>query len=223
MIRKDYLKVLKSRNVNILDIKSVYIDESSEIGYNVTIYPNNVITKNSIIGDNCIIEGNNHIENCIIGKNNKISNSYLKDTKLKDNNIIGPYDRLRNVNLESNIKLGNFVEISESKIKENVKIKNLSNINNAEIGENTKIGYGVIFCNDNEKDDLKIIVGKNCFLGSNCNIISPIIIGDNTFIASGCTIYKNIENDKFVISNRELNIREDYKKIHLKLKDDVKQ
>lgn len=218
MIKKQILKKLKDNGVKIIDINSVFIDDNSIIGKNVTIYPNNYII-NSIIGENSILEENNHIDNCTIGNNNFISNSYMKNSSLLDNNNIGPFSRLREANIMCGTKIGNFVEIKKSKIHDGVKISHLAYVGDAEIGENTNIGCGVVFCNYNGKEKFKTLIGKNCFIGSNCNLVAPVIIGNNSFIAAGCTIYKNIEDNKFVISSRELNIKEDYKKIHLKKKD----
>lgn len=219
MIEKEFLEKLKSLNVKIIDENSVYVDSNCEIQKDCVIYPNNIILDGSVIGEGTILEENNHIENCKIGKYNKISNSYLKGAKIEDYNQIGPFARLREGLILNNTKIGNFVEIKNSVIGDGVKISHLTYVGDAEIGEDTNIGCGVIFCNYNGKEKFKTYIGKNCFLGSNTNLIAPVIVGDNTFIAAGCTIYKNIESDKFVISSRNLNIKEDYKKIHIKKKD----
>ena len=218
MIKNEILKSLKEKGVKIINEKSVFIDENSTIGENVTIYPNNIICK-SKIGDNCILEENNHIENCNIGDNNVVSNSYMKDSVILNNNTIGPYSRLREANIKNQTKIGNFVEIKKSIINNNVKISHLAYVGDAEVGENTNIGCGVIFCNYNGKEKFKTKIGENCFIGSNCNLVAPVIIGNNSFIAAGCTIYKNIDENKYVISSRDLNIKDYYKKIHIKRKE----
>ena len=84
------------------------------------------------------------------------------------------------------------------------------------MGEYTNLGCGVIFCNYNGKEKFKTIVGKNCFIGSNVNLVAPVTIGDYAFISAGTTIAKNIDKGKFVVGNRELKIKEDIKKIHIK-------
>lgn len=216
MIELEFLKKLENLNVKIIDINSTYIESTCKIGRDCVIYPNNFILGDTIIGDNNEIKENNHIENTIIENNNIITNSYIVDSKIGNFNSIGPYSRLREAHILNNCKIGNFVEIKKSIVGDGVKISHLTYVGDAEIGEDTNIGCGVIFCNYNGKDKFKTYIGKNCFIGSNTNLIAPVIIGDNTFIAAGCTIYKNIESDKFVISTRNLNIKEDYKKLHIK-------
>lgn len=216
MIDEKLLEEFDKKNIIVVDARSCYIDSSCSIGENTKIMPNNVITKNSVIGKNCVLESNNHIENTIIGDDNSVTNSYMKDSMIGNDNFIGPYARLRSAVIKSHTKVGNFVEIKKSIISDGVKVSHLAYIGDAEIGEDTNIGCGVIFCNYNGRDKNQTIIGKNCFLGSNCNIIAPVEIGDNTFIAAGCTVYKSIDSDKFVISKRDLDIKQDYKKIHIK-------
>ena len=216
MIEAKFLKTLTKQGVKVLDPNSTTIDKTCKIGENVVIFPNNTILGETNIGKNCILENSNFIENCKIGENNKISFSYLKNSTIKANNQIGPYSRLREAEIENNTKIGNFVEVKKSLIENGVKASHLTYIGDAIVGKNTNIGCGVIFCNYNGKEKFKTIVGENCFIGSNTNLVAPLLIGDNTFIAAGATVYKNIESDKFVIGNRELKVKEDFKKIHIK-------
>lgn len=216
MIEKDFLSKLESLKVKILDPNSTVIDKTCIIGKNTTIFPNNTIIGNTIIGQNCVIEGNNFIKDCNISENNKISFSYIVNSTIGKNNQIGPFSRLREAEILNNTRIGNFVEIKKSLIHDGVKASHLAYIGDSEIGEKTNIGCGVIFSNFNGKEKFKTIVGKNCFIGSNCNLIAPIEIEDNSFIAAGTTVYKNIKKNKFVIGNRELKIKEDLKKIHIK-------
>lgn len=210
------LKELESLNVKIIDPNSTYIDSSCKIGKNTVIYPNNFILGDSSIGKNNVILEGNHIENSIILNDNKIVDSFITNSKIGSFNNIGPYSRIRDAEILNNTKIGNFVEIKNSIIGDGVKASHLTYVGDAEVGEDTNIGCGVIFCNYNGKEKFRTYIGKNVFLGSNTNLIAPVIIGDNTFIAAGCTVYKNIESDKFVIGTRNLNIKEDYKKLHIK-------
>lgn len=219
MEHSNFLKSLINKGVIIKDINTTFIDPSCTIGENTIIYPFNTITKNCVIGANCIIESNNYIENSIIGNNNKISFSYIQNSEIENNNNIGPYSRLREAKILNNCKVGNFVEVKKSVLNDFVKASHLTYIGDSEIGELTNIGCGVIFCNYNGKEKFKTKIGKNCFIGSNVNLIAPLEVGDNTYICAGATIYKNIDKDKFVISNRELVVKEDYKKIHIKKRD----
>lgn len=216
-MEKRLLKKLIKKGVKIIDPKTIFIDETCEIESGVTIYPNNFIYKNTKIASGTILEENNHISNCVIGRNNVITNSYLEDSSVGENNHIGPYSRIRQGSkIDDNVKLGNFVEIKKSEIKSHVKASHLTYVGDAIVGEYTNLGCGVIFCNYNGKDKFKTVVGKNCFIGSNVNLVAPVTIGDYAFISAGATVAKDIEKGKFVVGNRELKIKDDIKKIHIK-------
>ena len=208
MKKKEFLKSLILKGVNIIDINSTFIDESCKIGKNTTIFPNNFITSCDI-GDNCIIEPNNYLIDCKIGKHNKISNSCLENCKIGENNNIGNFSNLKNTVILDDNKIESFVNITSSKIKNNVIIKSSTSLENCEIGDKTIVSYGVVMCSIKNKN-LKIIVGDNCFVGSNVNIISPVLMGDSNYIYSGVNLYKNIENNKFVATKNELIIKQDY-------------
>ena len=57
----------------------------------------------------------------------------------------------------------------------------LSYVGDAIIGDGTNIGCGVVFANYNGITKNISIVGKDCFIGSNVNIIAPVNIANNTF------------------------------------------
>lgn len=216
-MERKFLKQLIKKGVKIIDPNTIFIDKTCEIEGGVTIYPNNYIYNNTKIKSGTILEENNHISNCVIGKNNKITNSYLEDSEIGENNAIGPFSRIRqNTKIFNNTKIGNFVEIKKSEIHNNVKASHLTYVGDAIVGEYTNLGCGVIFCNYNGRDKFKTIVGKNCFIGSNVNLVAPVKIGDYAFIAAGATVFKDIEKGKFVVASRELKIKDDIKKIHIK-------
>ena len=208
MNKNEFLKSLKLKGVNIIDINSTFIDFNCKIGKNTTIYPNNYIY-NSTIGDNCIIEPSNFIIDSKISNDNKISFSYIKNCIIEENNNIGNYSNLKNVNLGNNNLIENFVNIENSTIKNDVTIKSSSNLINSIIGSKTLISNGVVFCSIKNKNH-KTIIGEKCFVGSNVNIISPVIVGDNNYIYPGVNLYKNVENNKFISSKHELIIKDDY-------------
>ncbi|MEG1612863.1 MAG: DapH/DapD/GlmU-related protein [Clostridia bacterium] len=191
---KDYL------DVNFIDKKSVFIDETVVIGKNVIIYENNRIEGNTVIGDNCIIKQGNYISNCVIGNDSEIVCSFLENSIVRDGVHLGPYTRLRpNSDVGNGCKIGNFVEIKNSILHDGVKAAHLSYIGDAEIGANCNIGCGSIFVNYDGKNKTHIKVGKNCFVGSNCNLIAPLNIENNTYICAGTTVTDDTQAEDFVI------------------------
>lgn len=192
---------MKSNNKPILlNKKSTFIDKEVVFGKNVKIYENNRIEGKTYIGDNVIIYPGNYIIDCEIGAGTTIDCSRLDKSKTGKDCSIGPFARLRpNSNLGDKVKVGNFVEIKNATIKNGTKISHLAYVGDAEIGEECNIGCGAIFVNYNGKSKSKTIVGDNCFIGSNCNVIAPVKIEDNAYICAGTTITNDVNEDDFVI------------------------
>lgn len=208
---------IANSNVNFIDKKTCVIGSNVTFGKNVTIYPNNVIIGKTYIGDNSVIKYNNYINDCNIGANTIIDFSYMEQSFVGDNVNIGPYSRLRpNSKIDNNCKIGNFVEVKNSNLGEGTKASHLAYIGDSTIGKNCNIGCGAIFVNYNGKEKNKTLVGDNCFIGSNCNIIAPVEIKNNTYICAGTTLTINTEEYDFVIGRQRETIKPQKAKKYLK-------
>ena len=185
---------------NYINKKSCFIDKQVQIGKNVTIYENNHLEGNCIIGDNCTLLPNNFIKDCIIAENCTLHSSVMENSTADKSCTIGPFARIRpNSVIGQNCKIGNFVEIKNSSIGSGTKISHLAYVGDSEIGKDCNIGCGVIFANYDGKNKHKIKVGNHVFIGSNCNIIAPVKISANSYICAGTTITENVGNGDFVI------------------------
>lgn len=191
-----------SRCCTFID-EDVFLDDDVKILDNVKIYGKSVIGKGSVIGPCC------EIFDSKIGCKTKIKYSVLEGAEIGDENIIGPFSRIRpKTKTERGVKIGNFVEVKNSTLKQGVKASHLAYIGDAEIGKNVNIGCGAIFVNYNGKIKQKSVVGDGCFIGSNCNIIAPVTIGKGAYITAGTTITKDVESEDFVIGR----VRQEHKK-----------
>ena len=190
-------------NNNIIgsDISSI-----ESIGYGNTII--NCI----FIGDNIKIGNNNTIKNAVIADGCEITDSYIEDCLIGKNCHIGPYSRIRGkTNIGDNCKIGNFVEIKNSELGSGVKSSHLAYIGDAIIGDNTNIGCGVVFANYNGVAKNISVVGKNCFIGSNVNIVAPVKIKDDCYICAGTTVTKDSEEGDFLIGRVKAESKKNYK------------
>lgn len=207
-------------NLNILDAKSVFIDDSVIIGKNVTIYENNRISGNSVIGDNVTIFPNCFIKNTVVGDGSTVNFSQTEDAVIGKNVSIGPFARLRpKAEIKDNAKIGNFVEIKNAVIGENSKVCHLAYVGDADVGKNCNIGCGVIFVNYNGKTKCRSTVGDNCFIGSNCNVIAPVTIDSDCYICAGTTVTENVNSDDFVIGRVRQQVIENRAHRYLKSSD----
>lgn len=196
ILRHRKLNSLMDDGVIIIDPDTTYIEDDVIIGKDSTIYPNTIITGNTIIGENCIIYSS-RIEESIIKDNVKIDNSVVEYATIEDKVTIGPFAHLRKgANLKESVHIGNFVEIKNSTLNEGVKTGHLTYIGDSEIGKNTNIGAGTITCNYDGVNKHKTSIGENAFIGSNTILVAPINVGNNVLTAAGSVITKNVDDNK---------------------------
>ncbi|WP_423363787.1 bifunctional UDP-N-acetylglucosamine diphosphorylase/glucosamine-1-phosphate N-acetyltransferase GlmU [Mycoplasma sp. P36-A1] len=197
--------------VTIVDPKNTYIGNDVTIGMDTIIYPNTMIYGNTVIGEDCYIGPDTYIENSVIGDHNSIEFSHITDTEIKNNVKIGPFARMRaNVVIEDDCKIGNFVEFKSTTFSKGSKSAHLSYIGDATVGKNTNVGCGVITVNYDGAKKHQTIVGNDCFLGCNANLIAPVNIGDGSFIAAGTTVTDNVPVDSLAIGRKRQINKEGY-------------
>ena len=106
-------------------------------------------------------------------------------------------------------------------ISESVFLNNFCSINcynRIDIGKNTLLGEGVkiydhnhiysfepdLFVKRNEFCTSPVIIGNNCWIGSNVTILMGVTIGDNVIIGANCLIYKSIPSNSIVKHKEDL-------------------
>lgn len=191
---------MNEKNYIIKDKKSVFIDESVQIGENVIIYENNRIEGETVIQDNVTIYPNNYISNSKIGKGSKLYSSFIENSEIGQCCMVGPYAHIRPKSKLCNfVKLGNFCEVKNSTIGDHTKVSHLAYVGDAVIGKHCNIGCGAIFVNYDGKNKYQTTVEDNAFIGSNANIIAPVVIGKGAYICAGTTVAKSVLSNSFVI------------------------
>ncbi|MCQ2387324.1 MAG: hypothetical protein MJ066_02630 [Clostridia bacterium] len=212
------MKYIHGNNLKIYGKKTVFIDSTVKIGNNVTIYENNRIMGNTVIGDNVTILPNCFIVDTVIGDGSTINYSQSEKAIVGKNVSVGPFARLRpEAEIKDNAKIGNFVEIKKAIIGEGSKVSHLAYVGDATIGKDCNIGCGAIFVNYNGRIKQKTIVGDNSFIGSNCNVIAPVNIASDSYICAGTTVTKDVKTDDFVIGRVRQEVLEG--RVHLYLKE----
>lgn len=178
--RDDFMRA----GVTLKDPASVYFSYDTEIGRDVTIFPNVVFGPGVKIADGVEIRAFCDIEDVVIGEGSSI----------------GPFARIRGgAELGKDVHLGNFVEVKKSVIHDGVKAGHLSYLGDSEIGAKTNIGAGTITCNYDGVNKSKTTIGANAFIGSNSSLVAPVTIGDGAYIASGSVITKDVEPDALAL------------------------
>ncbi|MCS3532430.1 DapH/DapD/GlmU-related protein [Chryseobacterium sp. JUb7] len=138
----------------------------------------------------------------------------------------GEGNNLGHITIGENVLLREYCNIlvfpnAELSIGKGVFFNNYCSINcleKIEIGDDTIFGEGVKLYDHNhliergltlhvekEKYTKKpIVIGKNCWIGSNAVILKGVTIGDNTIIGAGCVIHKSVPANTIVKNNQNL-------------------
>lgn len=175
-------RVLHMRINNMHMLNGVTIEDSNTtyIYEDVKIGRDTVIHPNTTIKSDCVIG-----EDCEIGPN-----AYIREK----------------CNLADKVKIGNCVEIKKTSVKYGSKVPHLSYMGDCEIGTGVNIGCGSITCNYDGTNKHKTIIGDDCFIGSNTNLVAPVKLGNNVLVAAGSTITEDVPDDSLAIAReRQMN------------------
>ncbi len=171
--------------VTLKDPASVYFSWDTEIGQDVTIYPNVVLGPGVKIASGVEIRAFCDIEDVVIGEGASI----------------GPFARIRGgAELGRDVHLGNFVEVKKSVLHDGVKAGHLAYLGDAEIGAATNIGAGTITANYDGVNKSQTSIGERAFIGSNSVLVAPVTVGDGAYVATGSVVTKDVESDALAIA-----------------------
>lgn len=186
--------------VTIEDPDNTYIGPYVEIEPDTIIKPGTTILGNSHIGKRNEIGPNSYLVDVEIGDDNKVIMSHIVESKIGNNNEVGPWARIRgNALIHNNSRVGNFVEMKNAELKDGAKSAHLTYLGDCDIGEKTNIGCGTIIANYDGYNKTHSSIGKNVFVGSGSIIISPLKVKDDSFIAAGTVCTMDVEEDDLAI------------------------
>ncbi len=224
ILRERKIRELQNIGVYFKDATSNYIDQDVEIGEGTKIYPNVSIYGQTSIGNRVRIDNGAIIDNSIIEDEVHIkAYSCFEDSRIRQEAVIGPFARIRpQSDIGSRSKIGNFVETKKVKLSDGVKVSHLSYVGDAEIGSNTNIGCGFITCNYDGANKHLTKIGKDCFIGSDSQMVAPIELGDNCYVGSGSTINQNMPSGSFAVARAKQVTKLGMAKRFIKSKEDKK-
>ncbi len=201
--------------------------KSVKFGNNVLIGNGVKIGKNSIIGSNTIIEHGVVIGvNCIIGSGVHIKNSIIgDDVVIQDNCNIGQkgfgfipknkknikFPHIGRVIIRDDVEIASGCtidrgSIDDTEIGNNTYLDNQVHIaHNVKIGSNCMIAGQVGFAGSTK-------VGNNVSIGGQAGVSGHLIIGNNVRIGGGSGVVKNIEDNKIVMGYPAVPLKDFLKK-----------
>ena len=171
------------------------------IGQDTTILPGTILKGRTVIGKNCVIGPNTAIEDSTVGDGCRINACQIEQSRLEGNIKIGPFTHVRpNSHLKAGVKIGNFVEVKNSVIDENTAVAHLTYVGDSDVGKNVNFGCGTVTVNFDGHAKYRTVIGDDCFIGCNSNLIAPVEIGAGSYIAAGSTITDPVPDDALAIA-----------------------
>ena len=197
----------------------VVIERGVEIGAGTEILPNTIIRKNTTIGMNCKIGPNTVVENCKIGDDVNLHTVQAYEAEIEAGVKIGPYVHIRPDSVvKTGAKIGDFVEIKNSTIGEKTAIAHLAYVGDSDIGKRVNIGCGTVTVNYDGIAKSRCVIGDNCFIGCNTNLIAPVKLGKAVYTAAGTTVTRDVPDYALAIDRGVMKVNEGYTLRKLKSK-----
>ena len=202
-VRQETNRKLMADGVTLIDPATAYIGPEVAIGRDTTIGPNVQILGQSRIGAGVLIEGTAWLRDVVIGDRSHIKLGVrAEDCVIGDECEIGPFANLREgTHLAGHNRIGNFVETKQARIGHGSKASHLSYLGDAVIGSDTNIGCGVITVNYDGYDKHQTVIGDNCMVGCDTQLVAPVKVGNDVYVASGTTILRDVADGALVMSH----------------------
>lgn len=195
--------------VVFIDYERTYIDADVKIGRGTTVYPNCVLEKGSVIGENCMLLPNSRISAAVIGNDVTVESSVLTDCTVGNGTTVGPFAFLRpNSVIGENCRIGDFVEIKNSHVGDGTKVSHLTYVGDSDLGCDINLGCGVVFVNYDGKTKKRSTVDDHAFIGCNTNLVAPVHVGKDAYIAAGATVTEDVPEGALYIARSKGSIKE---------------
>lgn len=209
--RMDVIEKHLENGVEFICTDGVIIGRDVKIGVGTEIKQGCTLSGNTIIGEDCIIGPNCLLNDTIVG-NNTILNSVQSNQAFVGNSVkIGPYVQLRpNSTIHDNVKIGDFVEIKNSTIGEGTAVAHLTYIGDSDVGKHVNFGCGCVTVNYDGKVKNRCVIGDNCFIGCNTNLIAPVKLGKGVYTGAGSTVTKDVPDFALAIERAPFKLKDGY-------------
>jgi bifunctional UDP-N-acetylglucosamine pyrophosphorylase/glucosamine-1-phosphate N-acetyltransferase len=212
--------------VNFVCTDGIVIGKDVEIGAETTILPGTQLKGRTKIGSRSTIGPNCVIENCIVGEYVVLNYVQAYESVIEDAVKIGPFVHIRpNSHIRNGVKIGDFVEVKNSVIGEGTAVAHLTYVGDSDVGKKVNFGCGTVTVNYDGMKKQRCVIGDNCFIGCNTNLIAPVKLGKGAYTAAGSTVTKDVPDYALAVERADLKMKEGYslKKLRGKLSADDKK
>ena len=187
--------------VMVFTLDSSYISPDAQIGAGTQILPGTIIRQGCKIGTGCIIGPNTVLEQAEIGDHTTVNTSQVYDSKIGAHATVGPFAYVRpGCVVGDHTRIGDFVELKKSQIGHGTKVSHLTYIGDAQVGERVNFGCGTVVVNYDGYTKSKTVIGDDCFIGCNTNLVAPVTLGDRVFTAAGSTVTSDVPDGALTVA-----------------------
>ena len=184
---------LMADGVTLIDPASTFVDATVQVGMDTLLQPGVIVQGKTRIGEGCDIGPNAIIEDSIIGDECRIQGSVIEGSSLAHRVQVGPYCHLRpGTRLDEDVHIGNYVEVKETVVGQGTKVGHFSYLGDAEIGTGVNIGAGTVTCNYDGSEKHRTVIGDGAFIGSDSMLVAPVHIGARAITGAGSVVTKDL-------------------------------
>ncbi len=202
-----------ANGVTMIHPALTYVDAGVRIGTDTVIHPNTFINGSTVIGSGCLVGPSTRIVESTVGNGCEITFSVVRESKLADGAIVGPFANVRpGTKVGAKVKIGSFVETKKAVIGAGSKVPHLAYIGDAQIGSDVNIGAGTITCNFDSTTKHQTTIGNGAFIGSDTILVAPVKVGKRAYTGAGSTITKDVPDDSLGIERADQRVIKNWRK-----------
>lgn len=184
---------LIEQGVQIFDPANTYIAPDAQIAPGATILPGCHIRPGCTVGAGAVIGPNTVLDKAVIGAGTKVDSSQVYESTVGSGTTVGPFAYIRpQCVVGDGCRIGDFVELKKSTIGDGTKVSHLTYVGDAQVGERVNFGCGTVVVNYDGYHKHRTVIGDDCFIGCNTNLVSPVKLGDRAFTAAGTTVTHDV-------------------------------
>lgn len=207
-------KIMRRHLLNGVSIPcpdGVMISPEALIGVETEILPGTSIKGKTVIGANCVIGPNSHIEDSKIEDDVTLTSVFCYSSEVKKGASVGPFARIRpGCVIGAGVKAGNFVEFKNATIGDKTCVAHLTYVGDADVGSGVNFGCGCATANFTGKDKHRTTVGDNAFIGCDTCLVAPVKVGNNAYTAAGSVVTEDVPDNALAIARSKQSIKKEW-------------
>ncbi len=210
---------LQAQGVIMMEPAAVWVEEQVTVGKGTVLLPGTILRGKTVVGENCTIGPNVMLTDTIVEDNVTVNTAQVEESILRKGSEIGPYTHIRpHCDVGEGCKVGAFVQLKNCNLGKGTKMAHLTYVGDADVGERVNFGCGTITCNYDGVSKHRTVIGNDCFVGCNTNLVAPVTLADGVYTAAGSTVTQDVEADALVIARTRQSVKPGWAAEHRKKK-----